>query len=148
MTATAMAFWSKSSAFNGWRRAHFIDGAWRTTACAASKTLEQLNKHGDFWELITVEEACARFSEANYQPVTEITEERFTDMLEVLPPLDWQGTPDSQSFKMMEMYSGNITDIFAQVGPRYFQMRNHVTLTHEQIIEKVRVFISAEKVAA
>lgn len=139
---TAMAFWSKSSAFTGWRKAHFVDGAWHTTACATSKTLEELNAHGDSWELVTVEEATERFGRENYQPVSEITEARFTDMLEVLPPLDWRGTPDSQSFKLMEMYSGNITDIFAQYGTRFFQLRHHVTLTHEEIMVKVRAFIA------
>lgn|GEM_PF-983573 len=145
---TAMAFWSKSSAFNGWRTAHFVDGAWHTTACTTSKTLEELNAHGDRWELVTAEEATARFAQANYLPVAEITEARFTDMMEVLPPMDWQGSPDSQSFKLMEMYSGNITDIFAQYGTRYFRLRDHATLTHEQIIGKVRAFIDAEGIAA
>lgn len=70
------------------------------------------------------------------------------DMLEVLPPLDWRGTADSQSFKLSEMYSGNITDIFAQCGARYFQMRNHVTITHNEIMEKVKAFIDAEGIAA
>lgn len=144
----AMAFWSKSCGFNGWRKAHFVEGAWHTTACATSKTLEELNAHGDHWELVTVEEAQARFAQANYQPVSEINEARFMDMLEVLPPLDWRGTADSQSFKLSEMYSGNITDIFAQYGTRYFQMRNHATLTHGEIMEKVKAFIDAEGIAA
>ncbi|MCS2164478.1 hypothetical protein [Scandinavium manionii] len=39
---TAMAFWSKSRTFNGWRKAHFVDGARNTTACTTSKTLEEL----------------------------------------------------------------------------------------------------------
>ncbi|WP_337263703.1 MULTISPECIES: hypothetical protein [unclassified Serratia (in: enterobacteria)] len=145
---TKMAFWSKSSGVNGWRKAHFVDGAWHTTACATSKTLEALNAHGDHWELVTVEEAQERFTQVNYLPVSEITETRFNDMLEVLPPLDWWGGEHSQSFKLMEMYSGNITDIFARFGTRYFQMRNIVTLTHAQIIEKVRAFIDAERIAA
>lgn len=145
---TAMAFWSKSSAFNGWRKAHFVDGAWHTTACVNSKTLEELNAHGECWELVTVAEATARFAAANYQPVSEITEGRFTDMLEVLPPMDWQGSPESQLFKLSEMYSGNITDIFAQYRTRFFTMRNEVTLTHEDIIGKIRAFIDAEGTAA
>ncbi|MCW2456972.1 UNVERIFIED_ORG: hypothetical protein M2414_004733 [Rahnella aquatilis] len=97
---TAMAFWSKSSAFTGWRKAHFVDGAWHTTACSTLKTLEELNAHGDRWELVTVEEAIERFGRENYQPVSEITEARFTDMLEVLPPLDWRGTPDTPPYLM------------------------------------------------
>ncbi|MBC3252430.1 hypothetical protein KGP26_29365 (plasmid) [Serratia sp. JSRIV002] len=143
---TAMAFWSKSSEFDGWRKAHFVDGAWRTMV--SPKTLDELNTRGDYWELVTVEEAIERFIRKNYQPVSEITEARFMDMLEVLPPLNWRGTADSQSFKLSEMYSGNITDIFAQYGTRYFQMRNHASLTHDEIIEKVKAFIYAEGIAA
>ena len=56
----AMAFWSKSCGFNGWRKAHFVEGAWHTTACATSKTLDELNAHGEHWALVTVEEAQAQ----------------------------------------------------------------------------------------
>ncbi|QIU88517.1 hypothetical protein [Yokenella regensburgei] len=144
----AMAFWSKSSAFNGWCNAHFVEGAWHTTACAASKTLAELNVHGARWELVTLEEAQERFARANYQPVSEITAARFTDMMEVLPPLDWRGTADSQSFKLSEMYRGNIADIFAQSGSRYFHLRDHASLTHDEIMEKVRAYIDAEGMTA
>lgn len=142
-----MAFWSKSSGYNGWRNAYFVNGAWHTMDCATSKTLKELNAYGDYWELVTVEEAQERFARANYQQISEIDEARFMDMLEVLPPLDWRGTSDSQSFKLSEMYSGNITNIFAQYGMRYFQMHNQCTLTHDEIMEKVKTFISAERIA-
>lgn len=145
---TAMAFWNQSSIHYGWHKACFAEGVWRVTGYAGSKTLEQLNAHGDTWELVTEEEAKARFHQANFQPVSEITEDRFIDMLEVLPPLDWTGGEHCQSFKLSEMYSGNITDIFARYGDRYFQLRNLVTLTHKQIIDEIKAFIDAEKRAA
>jgi len=39
----------------------------------------------------------------NY-PVTEITFERFQDMLEILPPVDWKGDYLFESFLMSECY--------------------------------------------
>lgn len=55
----------------------------------------------------------------------EITEEKFWEMLEVLPPQRWQRgrTLDDkpcQSFEMCEHLSGRITSIVAEVAGRYF----------------------------
>ncbi|CAI1199337.1 Uncharacterised protein [Serratia entomophila] len=61
----------------------------------------------------------------------------------MLPPLDWQCGVGGSSFKMMEMYSGNITDIYVQVGDEYFKLRDHVTLPHDQIMTRVSAFHQA-----
>lgn len=71
-------------------------------------------------------------------PPKEITEERFWDMLEVLPPHDWKRTADGESFKMCERTSGDITAIFAKVDGRYWEMSDSITMPHEFIIDKIR----------
>ena len=83
------------------------------------------------------------------QPVSEITAERFNDMLEVLPPLGWVFSESGreQSFKLMEMYCGNVTDIFAKSGDRYFQLRDHVTLPHGDIMKQVRGYTDTDTAA-
>lgn len=69
---------------------------------------------------------------------TEITLLKFMDALSVMPPLDWQGDRDSESFKLMEMVLGNVTDIYVKVQGRYFTFRDVCTLSHAQIVSRVR----------
>lgn len=71
------------------------------------------------------------------QPV-QVTEERYWEMLEVLPPLDMHTSNLGTTFKMIERYSGNITDIFAQIGDIYWNFRDRDSMRHEEIIEKIR----------
>jgi len=57
-------------------------------------------------------------------PATEITEEQWTDALEVLPPMRWVQEPGFNSFLMSEMMSGTFTNQYARYGygttARYF----------------------------
>ncbi|WP_272572745.1 hypothetical protein [Providencia sp. PROV258] len=69
---------------------------------------------------------------------TEITLMQFMDALSVMPPLDWQGNNNTESFKLQEMFLGNVTDIFVKVDGRYFTFRDVSTLSHAQIISRVR----------
>jgi hypothetical protein len=144
-----MAFWSKHDV-REWREAFLVDGVYRACPSATGWTLEQLNADGDRWELVTFDEAYQRYCDSYILPVSEITEERFNDMLEVLPPLNWHFNEagGAQSFKLAEMYCGNITQIFAQYGNRYFEFRDRETLTHQEIIERVRRFTEEKQCAA
>ena len=67
----------------------------------------------------------------------EITEARFMEMLEVLPPVGWTQRNGCESFKLSERTSGNITAIFARVGNRYFEMSDSIAMPHDKIIEAV-----------
>ncbi|MTC21277.1 MULTISPECIES: hypothetical protein [unclassified Providencia] len=68
----------------------------------------------------------------------EITLAQFMDALSVMPPLDWQGNNNTESFKLQEMVLGNVTDILVKVSGRYFPFRDVATLSHAQIISRVR----------
>ncbi|WP_272689712.1 hypothetical protein, partial [Providencia sp. PROV033] len=68
----------------------------------------------------------------------EITLVQFMDALSVMPPLDWQGHNHTESFKLQEMVLGNVTDIFVKVDGRYFTFRDGSTLSHAQIVSRVR----------
>ena len=37
-----------------------------------------------------------------------------------------------------EMYCGEVTDIYARIGVRYFRLRNYNHMTHAQIIASVK----------
>ena len=52
--------------------------------------------------------------------VTEITEERFDEQLNVLPPLQWCMIEGVEMFCMSEMYIGTYTSQYAKVGNKYY----------------------------
>lgn len=68
----------------------------------------------------------------------EITLSQFMDALSVMPPLDWQGNNNTESFKLQEMFLGNVMDIFVKVDGRYFTFRDVSTLSLAQIVSRVR----------
>lgn len=68
----------------------------------------------------------------------EIDLRQYMDAISVMPPQDWQGNNSSESFKLQEMVMGNVTDIFVKVQERYFTFRDVCTLSHAQIVSRVR----------
>jgi len=77
----------------------------------------------------------------------EIDLHRYMDVLGTLPPLDWQGGRDSESFKFAEMMCGNVTDIYAKVEGRYFQLCDECTLSHAEIVRRIKEVLSKETVS-
>ena len=99
--------------------------------------------------VLTWEEVEHRANEAARQPVKEITEEIYVQMLNILPPMNWRVVGSDSSFMLMEMFSGNVTDIYARIceAPdtyRFFTLRDICTLKHEEIISRCHTFLSGE----
>lgn len=68
-----------------------------------------------------------------------ISEERYIDMLEVLPPVAWYGIGSAEeSFKLSERTSGNITAIFCRLDERYFEMQDSIFMKHADIVTACR----------
>ncbi len=65
----------------------------------------------------------------------EISEERFRYMLEVLPPVSWVSGGGSESFKLSERTSGNITAICCRIKDKFFEFQNVITMQHDAIVE-------------
>ena len=112
----------------------------------SGKTLEEFKEEHPSILLLSWEEVEQQANDAAKQPVSEITEEKYSEMLEVLPPMNWRIEGSNASFMLMEMYSGNVTDIFARicVAPnayRFFRLRDVLTLKHSEIIERCLAFI-------
>jgi hypothetical protein len=80
-------------------------------------------------------------------PVREITQERYIDQLEVLPPMDWCRTNAGESFKSMEMYAGDVTSIFVQTEGRFFEFRDVSTLSHAAVLARVETEILFGEIA-
>ena len=64
----------------------------------------------------------------------KITEERFIEMLDVLPPVGWVRKDGCETFKLSERTSGNITAIFAHIGADFFEMQDSIFTKHDAII--------------
>jgi len=69
--------------------------------------------------------------------VTEINLQTFMDAISVMYPRDWCGDVECESFKLAEMYCGEVTDIYAKVGERYFKFRDVVSLPHNAILARI-----------
>ncbi|TDS84815.1 hypothetical protein EDF78_12019 [Rahnella sp. BIGb0236] len=72
-----------------------------------------------------------------YTDVSEITLTVFMDAIALMYPKDWQGDAHCESFKLAEMVCGDVTDIYAKIGERYFTFRDKATMLHEAIIRRI-----------
>ncbi|QKJ09195.1 hypothetical protein [Yersinia bercovieri] len=120
------------------------DGAY---ICAYTKqTLEQLRQQHPTMVLLSFDAVEKAIEESAITSVIEISEEKYNEFLNVLPPLDWAGGEGHCTFKLRAMYVGNITSIYVRyhVGEcryKYFTFRNRVTIKHIEILNLVRKYI-------
>jgi len=103
------------------------------------ETLEEIRTRYPGAELMPFEDACEQIDKARHASykvgqAQEITEERFIEMLEVLPPKQWKRAGHTESFKMAELLDGDITGCYARIGNRYFQVNGSISATHDWII--------------
>lgn len=78
----------------------------------------------------------------------EIDVHRFHDALGVAYPLNWSCSEDGEceTFMLAEFYCGQVTDIYARTGVRYFRLRDYSHLSHAQIMTRVKeVFDLSQK---
>lgn len=66
---------------------------------------------------------------------TVITKKQWWDMLECLPPQDWKRYATSESFRMCEYTTDNITGTYCRIDEVYYGFTDVDTLSHEQIVE-------------
>jgi hypothetical protein len=104
-----------------------------------NESLEEIDKRYPGAILISFEDAIAEIEAlAQKKYITEVDEERFMDMLEILPPMNWKQTTEGEVFMMCEMNYSHYTNIFCQIKDRYFEFSDSRFLTLDQIINKVK----------
>ncbi|MEL5395894.1 hypothetical protein [Serratia nevei] len=89
------------------------------------------------WDASTEAAYWQRREQQARSDVEEITLAAFMDAIAVMYPKDWEGDVHSETFKLAEMYCGDVTYIFAKVGDRYFKFRDVVTLSHSAILARI-----------
>jgi len=67
----------------------------------------------------------------------EITEEKWWDALEVLPPEKWQTVRGVEIFRMCEYLSGNITAHYARLRGKFFVRNCSISENYKDLAEQV-----------
>lgn len=122
----------------------------------AEDYLSKLNRERDpqtpEYRIIPQSEAMPQIeaaAEAKFvTPWKEITQERWDEMLEVLPPQKWKTVRGVEIFQMSERTFGNITGHFARVGDRCFERECRMTVAYETLADEVLQFCRENKASA
>lgn len=89
----------------------------------------------------TLDDAASRTADFHRKPPVRITGERYNELLNVLPPEDWQHiNGHTESFKLCERMTGAITLICARIGkvsPEFWQMYDVYTMPHARIVATI-----------
>lgn len=67
----------------------------------------------------------------------EVTEQRFWDILEVLPPCKWTRLRGSESFFISEAETMHLHTWLARIGGSYYELVAPNSLTHEEILARI-----------
>lgn len=87
--------------------------------------------------------------ERHCKKVVEISEERWMDMLEILPPMAWVRENTTESFKMIERDFDNVTGCYVRIGSRFFNLAHRDKTPHAELVSLVlasAAYLNAEKV--
>ena len=106
-------------------KARVIDGYVNGKGLYGGQTFEEMV--GEYPDLVVVDilEASRMMDDRWREPLSETTEQTYNDMLEVLPPENWQRFgrlhgKHFEYFQMCEYDCGQITRYYVQHGQRYF----------------------------
>lgn len=88
--------------------------------------------------LMGEERAIKLKAEGDKLPAKRITRVRFWELLEVMYPEAWIQRGQTESFGLVEHWSGNVTTICCRIGDDYFEMRDDIRLSHDAIVRLAR----------
>ena len=102
--------------------------------------IKEYPKRADYWTECKKEYESAKYEVMTFDEflkrqktvfttgeITETTEEKFNDMLDVLLPLYWTTIDGVEMFCMREFYTGTYTTQYARVGNKYYTAMVDVT---------------------
>jgi len=103
----------------------------------------QIKEHYPDAEVMDIETAIKKMEDAHKTKPIQISEEAFDEALNVLPPMKSVQANRAFTFMSPEMYSGNITAIYASIYDPISNIKKHWTfldsrfLTHDEILAKI-----------
>lgn len=68
----------------------------------------------------------------------EIDVHAFHDALGLMYPLNWSENGGWETFMLQEMVCGDVAEIYARYGARYFRLRDVCNLSHAQIKTRIK----------
>ncbi|EKO1761279.1 hypothetical protein PZD86_004529 [Salmonella enterica] len=70
----------------------------------------------------------------------EIDVHAFHDAQGLMYPMNWRSSENGEceTFMLAEMICGNVTEIYARIGIRYYRMRDYSNLDHAEILARVK----------
>lgn len=74
----------------------------------------------------------------------QITEERFDEMLNILPPCRWVRGYGVESFYLSERLAGNIVSIFCRIGKTYWSFNAPASVGHDEIVRRCQAALEAK----
>ena len=109
---------------------------------AKDYTVEQyLKKLEDGYSCIPLDEAIEKITairtDKYIKPWDEITEVRYAEMLEVLPPEKWLSVNGVNIFRLCEYTDSTITMHFGSINGRYFQAHKFITDRYEKLADEI-----------
>ncbi|EAR9301506.1 hypothetical protein KHA76_003707 [Salmonella enterica subsp. houtenae serovar 44:z36,[z38]:-] len=77
----------------------------------------------------------------------EIDVHVFHNALGLMYPINWRCSEDGEceTFMLAEMVCGNVTEIYARIGIRYYWMRDYSNLDHAEILACVKEEMQRQK---
>ncbi len=115
-----------------------VDHAGVLVGQQSRETLEQIRLRHPEAALAEWDDVYAETEASCKTEPVEITEDEFLKALNVLPPVRWTQSSDSESFKISERLYGSITTIYARIGDRYYTFSDHIALPHDDVINRIR----------
>ncbi|MDF4211172.1 hypothetical protein P2W50_31460 [Pseudomonas protegens] len=107
-------------------------------------TLAEVQAHSPGAEIITYREAVALIESGCKTEPRQINLEDFEYALNVLPPMRWVRGCEYESFMMSERTNGRVTGIYARAGTTFWKFEDVCTMSHTEIIAKVRKAAEAQ----
>ncbi|MGR3931291.1 hypothetical protein [Pseudocitrobacter faecalis] len=85
--------------------------------------------------------------EKSFRPRPSKSTCAFHDALGLMYPMNWRSSENGEceTFMLAEMVCGNVTEIYARIGIRYYRMRDYSNLDHAEILARVKEEIQSQK---
>lgn len=102
------------------------------------QTLEEVQERHPGAELVPWEIVSQRRRAHYIKGPEEITAERWLELLEVLPPMNWRNRSAAETFMLCEFDTDDITCCCIRIGDRYWACHQPASTTHDELVALVR----------
>lgn len=102
------------------------------------KTLSEIQERHPTALIVDYQVAVEQIESGCKTDPRRIDIEDFEYALNSLPPQQWQGGAEYETFKMSERTNGRVTAVYARIGSSYWMFRDVHTISHVEIVMKIK----------